>query len=188
MMNGSITTLKTNHRSTVHREDGGNPIFSEMYRAQPNVLVNCTKVQPVCSVSYRFLCYLGDLCYLNDHPRSSTINTNVMNCGTSKNEYWNIKMHFKLIFFSSTLKIKHCQGTTGPTHWVIWLIQHLKFKTEDSTSYEILGEKYTEQLWQIQVTTSTNQCKNLEKSMNISILKNPKNNFSKIQNEEWVTD
>ena len=30
------------------------------------------------------------------------------------------------------------KGKTGPKHWVLWLIQHFKFKAEASTSFEIL--------------------------------------------------
>ena len=162
MMNGSITTLKTNHRSTVHREDGGNPIFSEMYRAQPQVLVNCTKVQPVCSVSYRFHCYLGDL--WDDHwDLRPTINTYVTNCGTSKKEYWNIKMPFTLIFFSSTLKIRHCQGTTDPRHCNLthstplaqsWGFNKHRNLNQSSVCFCLAkGEKNKEKLWQIHVIT-----------------------------------
>ena len=160
MMNGSITTLKTNHRSTVHREDGGNPIFSEMYRAQPKVLVNCTKVQPVCSVSYRFLCYLGDLCYLNDHPRSSTINTNVMNCGTE-----GILKHKNAL--QTYLLFINIKNQTLPRHNRPNALSNLTHSTPlpqsrsfnkhwnlDQTSVCFClekGEKNKEKLWQIHV-------------------------------------
>ena len=66
----------------------------------------------------------------------------------------------------NTLNI--AKGTTDPRHWVLCFIQHLYFKAEASTSFEILVQLQLSFVWQraeMHRTTLTNPCKNLEKSM-----------------------
>ena len=108
--------------------------------------------------------------------------------------------------------MKHCivKGTTDPRHWVLWLIKHLlvqrrtfnKLWNFGPTSAWLClakGETYIAQLWPIHVTTLTNPCSNIDKSLyqfwkiHVTIQRNPCNNFdksnlNKIQPGPWVSD
>ena len=120
---------------------------------------------------------------------------------------------FKGFQLSSTNETNIAKGTAGPRHWVLWLIQHLKFKAEASTSFKILVtlqlgfvwqrsrntwknfDKPMYQLKQIYVATLTNPYKQL-REIHLSIFINPCNNLEKynklskiekIALSEWVT-
>ena len=100
--------------------------------------------------------------------------------------------HTKINFFPRESKLSSYEilpRHNGQRHWVLrllWLLRHLKFKTEASTSFEILAKLqlgFVGKGREIHRTTIANQCNNLEKSL--SIMTNPCINFDKSMYQFW---
>ena len=87
------------------------------------------------------------------------------------------------------------KGTMDPRQWVFWLIQHLLFKAEPSTSFEIwvklqvdfVWQRARIPFWQVHVLTNKrNLYINFDKSkwqlreIHVSVLTNPFNNLHEI--------
>ena len=77
----------------------------------------------------------------SDHYGASTLEVllqcswHFKRCPPLQQQFATIAICSKKDCFSCCVNWKHCQR-----HWALWLIQHLSFKAETSTSFEILAK------------------------------------------------